>query len=716
MAEETNNSEEEVATEITLLEMVGQLQDANQLQKSMQESSLETTKVLTSIAKILQAQLDLDEQKKLKEGRQLGAAPTDDGGSFKFDKLEMPTSVADTLGFILGGIVGAITGFFSELRFLVNKSNVDITKATKKLKNIFAETKLGQMFKSINDSIKGFFGGIRSAIANQFMESTKGIRGGISKAIQSVKSFFSPVTKSLTAIGEMFSKFGTKITGIFASEVAKMRNDARIALKGIKSVGKGISTTLNFFGKMISGFFNFFIDPIKDVLKMLPKPGGGGVVSKSFEAIKKFFKMFKAFFSSIGRVLARVAYPITIVMGLFEAVSTAIEDFDSHKGGFLSKFIAGAFGFIKGAISFMITDFLDLIKSAVSWIIEKIFGKDNPVTKFLDSFSFTELFVKGIDIIRDFFLGIPKYFTDAFKMGGGVFGALGILVDDIIDSVKNIFGFLGEILGKFGDYVLSKIPDPIKKLFGIGTSGGDSLDQAGADLTSPTGTPSASAASATKVQPSQEAGGARVTLPSGKISVGGNKGTVTNADGVTRDLTKEEIADVRMPIEARDSDEHLLAKKEMHQSTIDKNAGDDSSMSRRKTSSAKAEIRKIDKEIELRASLSAQGSPKKIGNGTIATALNPPMMLLSSGNVPSPTLLGNEGSAVNQGQALQSGTSNLNDAKSRQQSAPPMMLSNSPNNSQTSNSNVSNNYTTSNVTAWDRYDPFANQMPSNAAK
>jgi hypothetical protein len=152
----------------------------------------------------------------------------------------------------------------------------------------------------------------------------------------------------------------------------------------------------------------------------------------------------------------------------------------------------------------------------------------------------------------------------------------------------------------------------------------------------------------------------------------------------------------------------------MYQSTIDN--GDDSYMSREKTIRAKREIRQIDKEIKIRADLLKQESPKKIGNGTIGTALNPPMMLRSSGNVSSPELMGNEGSAVNQGQALQTGTSNLNDAKSRQQSAPPMMLSNSPNNSQTSNSNVSNNYTSSNVTAWDRYDPFANQMPSNAAK
>ena len=62
---------------------------------------------MTSIAKILQAQLDLDEQKKLKEGRQLDKVSDDDGGGFKFDKLEMPTSVAEAFGFILGAFVGA---------------------------------------------------------------------------------------------------------------------------------------------------------------------------------------------------------------------------------------------------------------------------------------------------------------------------------------------------------------------------------------------------------------------------------------------------------------------------------------------------------------------------------------------------------------------------------------------------------------------------------
>ena len=70
MADEENNSEEEeVAKETTLQDMVEQLSESNILQKSLQESSMKTTEVLTSIAKILQAQLDLSEQQKLDDGR-----------------------------------------------------------------------------------------------------------------------------------------------------------------------------------------------------------------------------------------------------------------------------------------------------------------------------------------------------------------------------------------------------------------------------------------------------------------------------------------------------------------------------------------------------------------------------------------------------------------------------------------------------------------------
>ena len=625
MADEENNSEE-VAKETTLQDMVEQLSESNVLQKSLQESSLKTTEVLTSIAKILQAQLDMEKSKKLDEGRDFDKPSSGGGGSdFKFDKLEMPTSVADGLGMAIGALYGSVTGFFSELRLIVNKGIVDITKVTKKLKNVFARSKLGQMFKGISDTIKGFLSVLRNLfVQTKFGQMLQGINN-------SIKTFFG-------TIGSIFKNFNTKISVVFAKEVAKMRNDARFALKVLQSVG----------GK-IAAFFNFFIDPIRDMLKMIPKPGGGGVVSKSFEAIGKFFKMFHTFFRSIGRVLARVAYPITIVMGLFEAVNTAIEDFDSQKGGFLTKFIAGAFGFIKGAVSFMITDFLDLIKSAVSWIIEKIFGEDNPVSEFLDSFSFTELFQKGIDIIRDFFLSIPKYFENAFAKGGGVFGMLGVFAKDILGTVTHILGFLGEILGKIGDYVMDKIPEPLLKMFGI------------------TRTPT------------------------------------TEKESWEGPEVKEDTAEEKPKRRARpksSSWEKLYGSKNDELSEVQVTA------KRKEMMQFESVPTGIRAEYKSPASaLTPLGIDRKAKS----------MVSDMYGDVVSPLLEASTGgSAVNQGTALQDGTSNLKDAKSK--SAHPFLpiVMSNPNNSQTTNSTVTNNHTVSNTTPWDAHDPMTRFQPGTA--
>jgi hypothetical protein len=72
------------------------------------------------------------------------------------------------------------------------------------------------------------------------------------------------------------------------------------------------------------------------------------------------------------------------------------------------------------------------------------------------------------------------------------------------------------------------------------------------------------------------------------------------------------------------------------------------------------------------------------------------------------------GSAVSQGQALQSGTSNMKDAKSKQQQGGSPIIVSSPNNSQTSNSKVSNNYTSGNVSAHDVHDPMSRYQPGTA--
>jgi hypothetical protein len=85
------------------------------------------------------------------------------------------------------------------------------------------------------------------------------------------------------------------------------------------------------------------------------------------------------------------------------------------------------------------------------------------------------------------------------------------------------------------------------------------------------------------------------------------------------------------------------------------------------------------------------------------------------GDVVSPLLEASTGgSAVNQGTALQDGTSNLKDAKSK--SAHPFLpiVMSNPNNSQTTNSTVTNNHTVSNTTPWDAHDPMTRFQPGTA--
>ena len=266
MAEETNNSEEEeVATEITLLEMVGQLQDANQLQKSMQESSLETTKVLTSIAKILQAQLDLDEEKKLKEGRQLDKVSDDDDGEFKFDKLEMPTSVAEGFGMFLGAFVGAIEGFFKEITGW-------FTKKTNDVKKIQSQTmqRLRASYKSFKGSFIRFFTEIGNLVTKVFMKIFEPLTdlkksfssgGKIGKMFDGILKFFKMFKSLFVAIGRVFARIGAFIIAPIMGIMKAMEEFDKQEEGGI--VGKSVAALMGF----ITGFVDFMIVSMVDLFK-----------------------------------------------------------------------------------------------------------------------------------------------------------------------------------------------------------------------------------------------------------------------------------------------------------------------------------------------------------------------------------------------------------------------------------------------------------------
>jgi hypothetical protein len=68
------------------------------------------------------------------------------------------------------------------------------------------------------------------------------------------------------------------------------------------------------------------------------------------------------------------------------------------------------------------------------------------------------------------------------------------------------------------------------------------------------------------------------------------------------------------------------------------------------------------------------------------------------------------GSAVNQGQALESGTNRMSEGKSKQQNSAPIVVS-TPNNSQTTTNNVSNTTSGGGASPIDTHDPFSKYAP-----
>ena len=266
-----------------------------------------------------------------------------------FEKLEMPTSVAEGFGMGLGFLVGSIQGFLQEVR-------------------------------------------------GWFTKRTKEVKGFTSKTMRTLSNTW---------------KF--------------MKQD--------------FSRMISAIGNLVTKAFKFIAQPLYDLRASF---SAGGKIDKMLKGLKAFFGLWAPFFNALTRVATRI---IAFIVAPIIGVMHAIEEFNSQES-LMAGLVAGALGFITGVIKFMITELADLVKSVVSWIVEKIFGDGNPFSKFLDSFSFSELFVEGMHLIRDWILSIPEYFMDALKRAmpsSGISGITNVLIGDLMGFVGNLFGFLSDL-------------------------------------------------------------------------------------------------------------------------------------------------------------------------------------------------------------------------------------------------------------------------------
>ena len=262
--------------------------------------------------------------------------------------------------------------------------------------------------------------------------------GFISGLVSSVKSVFSSVTalfaenfpRIFTAVKTFFVDLGAKIATFF--------KESKV-FEGIRKVFAGAG---GIFSK-IGGFFGQI----------------GTFLSEAWAAIKGKFPMLSKI-GSIGRILGKLALPITAILGVFDAVKAGLEEF--NVSGDIGKSIGEG---VKGLVKSVIGAPLDLLKSVVSWIAGKL-GFDG-VESFLDSFSFSDLlgvFVQriidwGRGIFEKFFGTIYDVFTDissGFDKGPleGMLeilrGVLKTLIASPLDMVKNTIASAAGFVGASG--------------------------------------------------------------------------------------------------------------------------------------------------------------------------------------------------------------------------------------------------------------------------
>ena len=275
----------------------------------------------------------------------------------------------------------------------------------------------------------------------------------ISKIFSPIKSFFAAIgrlgktlggsqfksllkinMKPFTMIAQIFTSMGKDIKPLGASVVKNVK-------AGIAAVSKFITPVVNFFKSIINA-------------------------AKTSASFMTGFKPVMKFFATIGKTLGKFFLPVTFLMAAFDAVTGFMDGYD--EGGILG----GIEGAVTKVFNGLVSAPLDLLKSAVSWILGKL-GFEN-AEKTLDSFSFKDFFTSifqgifdGIEMAVDF---IKELFT--FPEDGGLLGGIGKLIDILflpinlaINFIKGMFGFTDEDGGKLPPFSIGKfLTDMVTKV------------------------------------------------------------------------------------------------------------------------------------------------------------------------------------------------------------------------------------------------------------
>lgn len=240
-----------------------------------------------------------------------------------------------------------------------------------------------------------------------------GVIRGQYKAMKAFLSFITPekfktmISDSLKKIPVFFEEAVTKlkinleyginlVADFFKKRFPNLVSFLETSLTKLKN-----AFTFGEDSKLLSAFNSIktaltkFITPIVEAFQMIGKAGPIAEVLESIKSwIGKVFSWVSKFagvFKYVAIIAEKIAMPLTIIMGIWDGIKGAME-------GYKKEGVMGAIqGAITGIFNSIVGSFLDMIKSMVSWVVGALGFKN--AEKWLDSFSFSDIYAKFIDML-----------------------------------------------------------------------------------------------------------------------------------------------------------------------------------------------------------------------------------------------------------------------------------------------------------------------------
>lgn len=219
------------------------------------------------------------------------------------------------------------------------------------------------------------------------------------------------ITGIISSIKDLFLEIGGGIFRLFKRIIGPERLAKIEAVLGrVFGGAKGIfSTFMKRFEpliKLMKGGLTTIAEKAKPLFSLVED-----IIAWIGEVAKPFFK--------IGKLLGRLAVPITVIMGAYETLVEAFKSFE--KGDAFGDVLKNA---VAGLVNSLVAGPLDLVKNAAAWILKKLGATD--IAAGLSGWDFKDWFSEIIDRVVTWGRNVfSKVFADIF---------------DAVDNIRSGFG------------------------------------------------------------------------------------------------------------------------------------------------------------------------------------------------------------------------------------------------------------------------------------